>query len=184
MKLNRKKYALGTSGVMDINNFAIDPPTKNLTNTQVGGLNKDKSFAGLEVTPEFGKSGYFITEEEQAKLDAAKKQEELNKVYDPLKHGILDITKERNRYTGEGVIVGDSYKMWKTDPASFVGKTQPVEGQDYTYYSPKQYKQFQTSDVYKQKYPEEFTPQYANGTGPMGTGFVVNPNQTLFNSFI
>ncbi len=178
----KKKYALGSSGVMDINNFSIDPEprkpiTKSLTNTQIGDLNKKKSFAGLEVTEDFGQSGYFITEEEQAKLDAAKKSAELSKRYDPSKHGILDITKERNRYTGDGVIVGDSYKMWKTDPTSFVGKSKPIEGQDYVYYSPKQYKKFQDSDIYKQKYPEEFTPQYAFGTGD--TGVVVNPNQTL-----
>ena len=73
MKLNRKKYANGSSGIMSIDNLIYPPTedpkkktTKTATKKQVDAMNVNKDFAGLEVTQEFGQSGYFITEEEQA----------------------------------------------------------------------------------------------------------------------
>jgi hypothetical protein len=125
--------------------------TKPLTNSQVLDMNSSKSFGGLEVTQDFGKSGYFVTEDEFDKESKGRLSKLKSNIYEPTQ-GFSDITKEQNRYldNGQGVVVGDSYKIWKNKPEEFLNNSKtPKEGKDFVYYTPKQYNEFKNSETYK-----------------------------------
>lgn len=106
-----------------------------LTDTQVNDINRNGLFAGLQVTPEFGKSGYFVTEEEFNRQAA---QQPVQTDYSKLP--IRDITSD-GQFTDR--------KVWRTQkPEWFVGKQEPVQGRDYTTVPYSQWEGYQQSPEY------------------------------------
>lgn len=84
--------------------------------------------------------------------------------FNPNEARIADITSGTNRYTDDGgVIIGDYKKVWTGKrPEEYVAGTTPLEGQDFMYLNPQQYKDFQNTDNYrryKAGYPESTVTQ-------------------------
>lgn len=114
---------------------------KNLNDTQLSGLNKAGSFGGLEVTPDFGKSGYFITEDQQRQQDNNRlAQEQMLRNQQMSK--VVDVTSD-GQWTNR--------KVWHTQkPEWFIGKQTPIEGKDFTTIPYSQWGKYQASKEYQQ----------------------------------
>lgn len=133
-ELQKKGFTKSQAGII-----VLQQGGRILNDSQVVNLNKNKSFAGLEVVPEFGKSGYFITEEQQRQQEAAKLAQEQMLRAQQLSN-ITDIT-------SDGLFT--NRKVWHTQkPEWFVGKQQPIEGKDYTVVPYNQWGAYQTSPAY------------------------------------